>query len=878
MFSKDSLAGADFSWDAALSACLASQLVYQNPAAVKNVARNHWGLESCEFIEVADTQLFVATTSDALLIAFRGTESVADWIGNLKLFATERSTGSVHRGFSIAFDVILSRLTSLLGQLDPANRQVLITGHSLGGALATIAAAEFVDTLPKVNVYTFGQPRLAKEDFQQFLDSRYQGNFYRFVNADDIVTRVPPRFRHVGRLFRLTDSGDLVHEAVAIAENGAEPRPLTEPEFEALQAQIKATETTARAVTPTGHAAEMATDVTMEGLFPSFSDHRLDNYIAKIGRFVRDKPRLDGIVEVAQVQSAGLEAAETNVRGTVWATSERGAPVLVRLRDRDWQPPAGLEIQSKLGRFVTARATPEQIEMLRTDPMIQSIEASRDAGMGECAVSIPFVHANAVHSAPLNEKGSDCLIGIIDSGIDVLHECFQDGNGISRIIGIWNQRDNSGSSPHAVDPNHFSQNTGTFYTTADIAGFVQGNPHDIPSALRDPNAHGTHVASIAAGRAVGTFGGGVAPESKIVVVIPNMTTDPADPPSLGYSNSHIDALVFSKSFAEKEGLPIAINVSLGMNAGAHDGLSSLEAAFDEVTNIGRDEGIAIVKSAGNERGHGGHAQTTGFVGITDITWQSADDFRQKDYIEVWFSSLDSYEFKLTDPTGNTSTTVSEPNPLVKEPLDGNFCTLNLTRFHRDNGDHQLQITIVPQQQPIQPGTWKLTITGTSILSNTARIDAWVERDNSRAIRFLTGDNDAMTLSIPGTARTVITVGASGSSLPLTLTSSSSRGLTRDNRPKPELCAPGTDIVAARSNSMDTQSVVASTGTSMAAPHVTGAIALAFSLRKKKNLNQLNAQQVKAALIRSANGSNGMHHDGFGFGVLDVAGFMSLVEN
>ena len=195
--------------------------------------------------------------------------------------------------------------------------------------------------------------------------------------------------------------------------------------------------------------------------------------------------------------------------------------------------------------------------------------------------------------------------------------------------------------------------------------------------------------------------------------------------------------------------------------------------------------------------------------------------------------------------------------------------------HPDNGHHRLTIDIHAAQQPIQSGQWTLELIGRSVVSENGEVHVWVERDRFRAVRFAVEDVE-MTLSIPGTAQTVIAVGACNSALPLRLNRSSSWGLTRDGRHKPELCAPGHKILSCWSAQSDLEAVIAKSGTSMAAPHVTGALALALSAREKSGELQWNAVQLRSALIRSVRGLPQRHHLGAGYGLLDTEKLMQLL--
>ena len=161
----------------------------------------------------------------------------------------------------------------------------------------------------------------------------------------------------------------------------------------------------------------------------------------------------------------------------------------------------------------------------------------------------------------------------------------------------------------------------------------------------------------------------------------------------------------------------------------------------------------------------------------------------------------------------------------------------------------------------------------SQIRDSGVVHAWVERNAARAVEFRTGDNDEMTLSIPGTAEHVISVAACATEEPIRLTDSSSWGLTRDERPKPELAAPGLAVNAALADTNNHQATTAMTGTSMAAPHVTGSVALVLShLHKDPAKRQANANQIRAALIKSTRNFTAIHHRGVGYGALDALEF------
>ncbi len=906
----DTLIDSNFSWQAALSLALSSKLAYQRAAAVKSVTMNQWGYDDCTFLEKSDTQLFVAVKDDKVVISFRGSQGRGDWLNNFRAIGTnDLAVGRVHTGFYQAFQAIKESLIKLINDLGNG-KKIWLTGHSLGGALATICLAELdASHHDKFQAcYTYGQPRVGHSGIANFIKTNYGGRYFRFVNDDDIVTRIPPIYRHVGDLIHFAADGSLLTsppigddmaveaDEAEMLETDTEPTtteapPLTEAEFEKFLATDGEED-----------SGDLNQDSTTEGFFPSVRDHDMQEYISKITAHDRisesrgdvETVSTDRQVErsmemMAEVVESDSAAEMEGLEGIGFEPDSSSAriPILIKAAP-GWTPPDDIKINSAIGDIHTALVTTGQLERLQQDTRnIISIDRSSDDLILDSLVSVPFVKAEQVHWPPLSEKGDQAIVGIIDTGIDVLHQAFTDINDPtkSRILYVWNQNDtsNAGHAPSDIDPN-FSANYGRVYTQNEIEQFMSAGsvPH---IRLRDPNGHGTHVSGIAAGRAVGTIGDGVAPQALLAVVIPRLQIEPEDPPSIGYSLTHLDGLLFLKEVAKKQGLPIAINISLGQNAGSHDGSSTLEAGFDSVLGQGREPGLVIVKSAGNERGHKGHAKVNVTTNLIEtVSWRSKDKVRKQDYIEGWYDSFDDLEFALIGPNKKRSGAISfdrnagpQDTPQKKMgKLAGSNYELSLTKNHRDNGNSLIQVIITPSEpgKKIRRGIWKLEILRRTPGSASGRVDFWIERTRARAINFEQGADDSMTLSVPGTARHVITVAACApDGPPIRLTSSSSYGPTRQNEKKPEITAPGDNIFSARSNTNDPTAGVAETGTSMAAPHVTGAIALGMSkLHKDDPTRQFNAVRFKQALILNSMDASPNHHPGRGFGILDVKRF------
>ncbi|HEX5104157.1 MAG TPA: lipase family protein [Pirellulaceae bacterium] len=147
--------------------------------------------EATSFVHGPTSSLGYWTVSDDhVVLAFAGTNDIRDWLTNIHFAMVPELGGKAHRGFSQALDAIWSIFFTKIKLHTDAGRKLWITGHSLGGALATLAARRLPTSMKPAGVYTFGQPRVGDTTYAK----KYKLKHHRFVHNKDIVPTVPSRF------------------------------------------------------------------------------------------------------------------------------------------------------------------------------------------------------------------------------------------------------------------------------------------------------------------------------------------------------------------------------------------------------------------------------------------------------------------------------------------------------------------------------------------------------------------------------------------------------------------------------------------------------------------------------------------------------------
>ncbi len=193
--------------ETSLSLAAACDLAYKSENNVKSTVKK-WGFSEPTFVDVEktdiDTQAFVMSSDKDIVVAFRGSESIKDWLSNFQAVSDPgpMDDTKAHEGFQDALYPAVIRLTNAISSRRTSNQRIWLTGHSLGGALASLFAGMLIENkIPVYGLYTFASPRPADGKFAELLNAALKaGPHYRIINEGDIVPHVPPEpfYSHSG--------------------------------------------------------------------------------------------------------------------------------------------------------------------------------------------------------------------------------------------------------------------------------------------------------------------------------------------------------------------------------------------------------------------------------------------------------------------------------------------------------------------------------------------------------------------------------------------------------------------------------------------------------------------------------------------------------
>lgn len=443
-------------------------------------------------------------------------------------------------------------------------------------------------------------------------------------------------------------------------------------------------------------------------------------------------------------------------------------------------------------------------------------------------------------SEPYSLSGEGVLAAVIDSGIDWKNTDFRNSDGSTRILKLWDQTVAPESSGYAPPEGYV---VGTEYNRDVINLALSGDEAALRSMnlSRDYSGHGTFVTGIAAGNGQGMAGSfrGVAFESELIIV----KLGDSEQRQFPRTTRLMEAVNYCIMEAQKAGKPVVINMSFGNNQGSHDGTDLLSTYLNAASDVWKN---VIVCGSGNEAGSGIHASGMLSGRQTESVELAVGEYESGFNLQLWKNYSDEYGVELIAPSGERS---------------GNLRTYGADRVSLDNTQvyvyygqptpysryQQLYFEFVPAGGYVTPGVWRIVMTPVRIVDG--RYDLWLQESATlnEDTRFFSPSEET-TLTVPSAAGKVITVGAYNSRTDA-YADFSGRGYTRTNdNIKPDIVAPGVNIVSTAVNGGYT----VRSGTSMAVPFVSGSAALLMQWGiVKRNDPYLYGEKVKAYLIRTA---------------------------
>lgn len=571
----------------------------------------------------------------------------------------------------------------------------------------------------------------------------------------------------------------------------------------------------------------------------------------------------------------------------------------------------GVKLQSKAGNIYTAYIPVKQMKSVLLQKGIDYLDVGKKA-KADLDNARAYSNVNKIHNGQnLSQEymGEDIIVGIIDKGFDYTHPTFYNKNASEyRTVRVWEQGE-SGDSPSSFSYGNELKNTDE----------ILDNEND----GLDAGSHGTHVGGIAAGS-----GGlpdseytGVAYKSDIgIVATPNY-----------YTAEIADGINYLFNYADQVNKPCVINMSIGGHIGPHDGTSTFDQYCDQMVGNGK----ILVGSSGNEGNanlHLDHEFDEEETIYSLINFPgSSNNSNGKTSIDIWGEegsdltfSINIYntqdneyedytEYITTDTDGTYSYTLQDSDFLYSDT-----CTVDIAveSSNPNNGKPRVYIEFDNRDQDESGDIYDYV--ELEIIGENTSFNAWTSNEGKSIFTnldysypTLNGNTESTVGEVGGTGESIVSVGAYTTKNNYTdfqgenhsiisyaelgeLAPFSSKGPTIDGRIKPDIVAPGNvivssvnsydndytsnsnKVVAGLTNNSDDWWFATMQGTSMAAPMMTGIIAL--WLEANPILTPAKIKELIDSHAVEDNYTGNVPNYTWGHGKINAQNIMKVLEN
>lgn len=483
----------------------------------------------------------------------------------------------------------------------------------------------------------------------------------------------------------------------------------------------------------------------------------------------------------------------------------------------------------------------------------------------ESTVSIEKSGIGTVQRNPfLSLFGKGILIGVIDTGIDYQHPAFRNKEGTTRILSIWDQTEQSGTSPEGFT-------FGSEYSMEQInLALKSEDPFSIvPSA--DTNGHGTAMASIIAGKpnAEQSFSG-IVPESELVVVklkeakqnLKKLFFVPED--SYCFQESDIIlAVSYLRSVFQRVNRPLIICIALGSGQGGHDGQGLLSSYFNYIVQL---PGIGVSVAAGNEGNKRRHYfnRTAAAPYYNDFQLRVGEN--DKNFaLEIWPYIPGRLTVDVSSPNRESTQRIY---PSIQDCRKSDFIFTQSTVWVNNIIFEELtgnQLILIRFGNAV-PGVWYLRVQSQD--EEPYSFHCWLPSgDLISDETFFINDNPDTTVNSPGNGIHQLTVTAYNQ-LNGSILAESGRGYTRSGQVKPDIAAPGYQLSCA----VPGNRYGSVTGTGAAAAHTAGVVAMVMEWAiPRGNYTSITGYDINRMIMRGAKRSRTEAYPNniWGYGQLEI---------